>query len=193
MKKAILPVELWITFNPSAFLWGWWLVFSILNMGCVLWGLHWLMDSRPAVGGVWACIGFATFIMGYGLASYRYYRQMVGGRGPRSVRNLRIDVYGRCWLHQNNGVVKSIQILPDTVVSRWLICLHVQTLPMQDGFDDDSETLTQHDIEVNSQHLHRQWLLILPDMLPTKQMRELRVWLRWGRLTQSLLAIDQFQ
>lgn len=159
MKKPILPSEIEISFHPSYFLWGWYIVFSML----VLFSL-------------WVCLPWMWGVLlslAYLLVSLWHYRQQVATSWRFSVQKLKVSVYGEMTLINRLGQCWRVNVLPDTVVHPWCMVLSLQYPP-----DDNSawiELLGCDDYWVQPRRL-----LILPDHAPCASLGALRVWLKWG-------------
>lgn len=76
---------------------------------------------------------------------------------PDAIIALEIDAHGQVQGITNDGEKHPIRILPDTVVTAWVVVPRFH-LP----------------------HRTNQSLVLLPDMLDAQAFRRLRVWLRWG-------------
>lgn len=165
MKKNILSSEIYLNFKPSNFLWWWMVLFSTVVIFCVWYCCFW----------AWAL--FATLI--YALACVFCYLQFVGTTYPRSIRTLRVDVYGAMTLTNVAGRVFKVEVLPDSVVHSYCIVLHV----------------TQSDTKITKRILWSQFMhallntdriLILPDHAQKDMLRKLRVWLKWGAKVSTI-------
>jgi hypothetical protein len=158
MKKPILPSEIEISFQPSTFLWGWCVVFSMLVLITLWYCLPWR----------WS----ATLTAIYLAACLWAYSQQVATGWWFSVQSLRVDVYGEMTLVNTRGQVWTVNILPDTVVHPWCMVLHVQLQPPSSA--EEADMLIWH------HWLLPRRLLILPDHAGKQSLSALRVWLRWG-------------
>lgn len=159
MKKPILPSEIEISFHPSHFLWGWYMVFSMLVLFSVWVCLPWMWSVALSVV--------------YLLAGLWSYRQQVATGWRLSVRKLRVDVYGEMTLINYQGQCWRVNVSPNSVVHPWCMVLSLQYPP------DDHSALIASLSSDDYRALPRR-LLILPDHAPRASLSALRVWLKWG-------------
>ena len=160
MKKAILSSEIGLRFRPSKFLWGWWVVFSILV-------LFSLVYSLPTL---WAVLG----LLAYTLWCAWQWTQLLATRWPWSVHALRVDVFGHMSLTNAKGQAWSFKLKPDTVVHPACMVLHLNGLELQ---ENEAGELDQAWF---ARWLFPKRLLILPDQADAQSLQALRVWLKWG-------------
>lgn len=101
--------------------------------------------------------------------------------GSHRLLFLRVDVYGQMTLAMQSGGIRQVVLLPDSVVHRWLMVLHVRDLPfMHDTLGEDShreDSLGKIKAVPANSHTR---LVLLPDQVSAQAWRKLRVWLHWG-------------
>lgn len=162
IKKPILASEIALRFHPSTFLWGWWVIFSIMVMTALTMTLSAGWAVAVAMGYLLACLWHAT--------------QLVAMPWGWSVHHLRIDVFGQAAIMNRHGQWWRIHILPDSVVHARCLVLHIAYL---EPLEDAGAVVPLLPWLTSSR------LLILFDQAESSSQQALRVWLKWGLREQQ--------